>query len=131
MQQWQEAGSCSINMVELFHRSILPGALMSNLPRCLHIQYDVFLTHFECVLILLLQHMGQTIHSITHACHRKSRLDHDTYHKHHWVVNLSRKEVPMLSKPLEGGVCIPEASSQLLLFGLHHAVHVIQLFLQT
>lgn len=53
-----------------------------------------------------------------------------THHQHHWIVNLSLEEVPVLSEPLEGGVCVPEASSQLLLFGFHHAVHVIQLFLQ-
>lgn len=56
--------------------------------------------------------------------------DHNTYHEHHRIVNVSREEVPVLSEPLEGGVRVPEASSQLLLFGFHHAVHVIQLCLQ-
>lgn len=54
-----------------------------------------------------------------------------THHQHHGFVDISNKELSVLSEPLEGGVCVPVASSQLLLFGFHHVVHIVELFLQS
>lgn len=54
-----------------------------------------------------------------------------THHKQHGLVNISFKTVPVLSKPLEGSVRVPVASSQLLLFDFHQVVYVTELFLQT
>lgn len=53
-----------------------------------------------------------------------------THHQHHGLMDISIKELFVLSEPLERGVCVPVASSQLLLFGIHHVVHVVELFLQ-
>lgn len=53
-----------------------------------------------------------------------------THHQHHGLVDVSFKEVSVVSEPLEGHVCVPVASSQLLLFGIHHIVHVTEPLLQ-
>lgn len=54
----------------------------------------------------------------------------ETHHQHHGLVDVSTKELLVLSEPLEGSVCVPVTSSQLLHFGIHHVVHVIELLLQ-
>lgn len=54
-----------------------------------------------------------------------------THFKQHGLVDISSKTVSVLSEPLEGGVCVPVASSQLLLFDFQQVVHVVELFLQT
>lgn len=54
----------------------------------------------------------------------------ETHHQHHGLVDISTKELSVLPEPLEGSMCVPVTSSQLLLFSIHHVVHVIELFLQ-
>lgn len=53
------------------------------------------------------------------------------HHEQHGLVDVSVKKVPVLSEPLEGGVCVPVASPQLLLFDVHQVVQVAKLPLQT
>lgn len=54
-----------------------------------------------------------------------------THFQQHGLVDISFKTASVLSEPLEGGVGVPVASSQLLLFDFHQVVHVVELFLQT
>jgi len=50
-----------------------------------------------------------------------------THHQHHGLMDVPSKEVSVVPEPLEGSVRVPVASLQLLLFGVHHVVHVTEL----
>ena len=54
----------------------------------------------------------------------------DTHHQHHGLINIPSKHTSVLPEPLKSRMCVPVASSQLFLFGVHHVAHVIELPLQ-
>lgn len=53
-----------------------------------------------------------------------------THHKHHGLIDVPAEDVFVLPEPLQRHVCVRVASPQLLLFGVHHVVHVSELLLQ-